>query len=61
MDEMLMALEDARLESKVHSPIFALSDGREVIATDSWEEKNLHEQNGYWLVSIFEDGYRVEV
>lgn len=63
--EMMKTLEEARLASTEPNPfpVYALSNGTEITWMRSYNYKTMKsyfEELGYWVCSIFENGYRVE-
>jgi len=57
---MMMALEDARQYSeKIDTPIYAMSNGHEIEYTRFYGRREVLEELGYWVCSIFENGHRV--
>lgn len=59
--EMMVALEEARQYSKkIDAPIYAMSSGADIQYTRFYGRKEVLEELGYWVCSIFEDGHRVE-
>jgi hypothetical protein len=65
MERMLETLEEARKESENPCPfaIYAYGNGKEITYHRSFNDSALRPflmQQGYWLVSIFQNGHRVE-
>lgn len=54
---MIQDLENARQYSENHGPVWAASNGKEIIWSDS---RSQVDRDGFWICSIFEHGHRVE-
>ena len=59
MEEMLKKLEEARKASECGITIYAYGNGENIHYCTAIDKEKM-KSNGYWLVSIFECGYRVE-